>query len=93
MRQAILQIDKNRNHGGSHPTRSQFSGGKLECAEAAVVHAVQRLNTVGMALTFSVKDVTPGIAIHPLDTARGERPAGSDAPLLNNLTMANASRH
>ncbi|WP_298857839.1 DUF2927 domain-containing protein [uncultured Sulfitobacter sp.] len=67
-----------------------FLGGKLKRAEAAVVRAIQRLNAVGMGVTLVATETAPDITIHLLDIGRGQKIAGSAAPLLNGLTMANA---
>lgn len=67
-----------------------YLGGKLKRAEAALVRALQRLNSVGMALTLIPTEATPDITIHLLDIARGQKITGSTAPLLNGRTMANA---
>lgn len=66
-----------------------FLGGKLKRAEAAVVRALQRLNTVGMGIRLTA-GTSPDITIHLLDIARGEKITNSTASLLNGLTMANA---
>ncbi|MEH6644790.1 hypothetical protein [Sulfitobacter sp.] len=50
-----------------------FLGGKLKRAEASVVRAVQRLNKIGMAVRLVERAQAPDIAIHLLDTARGDR--------------------
>ena len=67
-----------------------FLGGKLKRAEASVVRAVQRLNTVGMAVTLRLEEANPDITIRLLDVARGQEIRGSTRALLNGRTMANA---
>jgi len=67
-----------------------FLGGKLKRAEASVVRAVQRLNTVGMAVTLRLEEANPDITIRLLDVVRGQEIRGSTRALLNGRTMANA---
>ncbi|MBB3992899.1 hypothetical protein GGR95_000518 [Sulfitobacter undariae] len=67
-----------------------FLGGKLKRAEAALERAVQRLNDVGMGITLHPTEDKPDIAIHLLDTARGEKMQAPQPALLTGKTMANA---
>nr|WP_299028857.1 DUF2927 domain-containing protein [uncultured Sulfitobacter sp.] len=67
-----------------------FMGGKQKRASAAVARALQHLNAVDMGLTLMPAANNPDIAIHLLDTARGEVISMQDPSLLNGLTMANA---
>lgn len=66
-----------------------FLGGKMKRADAALVRAVQYLGAVKMGLRLRQNDASPDIAIHLLDTARGETINGTNT-LLDGLTMANA---
>ncbi len=67
-----------------------FLGGKKKRAEAAVVRALQHLNAVEMRMELRPSNRNPDIAIHLIDTARGEIIRLKAGHLLNGLTMANA---
>lgn len=66
-----------------------FLGGKTKRADAALARALQFLGEVQMGLRLRPGDTRPDVAIHLLDTARGETITGTGT-VLDGLTMANA---
>jgi len=67
-----------------------FLGGKMKRADAALTRALQHLGAVDMGVTLIQSEDAPDIAIHLLDTARGEKIVTDKNSVLYGRTMANA---
>ncbi|MEQ6248608.1 DUF2927 domain-containing protein [Sulfitobacter sp. HNIBRBA3233] len=88
-RKPLLKWEKPEVTVGIVTRTPPYLGGKMKRAEASVVRAAQRLTATGAGLRVVVTDRAPDIAIHLLDTLRGDVIAGSGTPL-DGLTLANA---
>lgn len=87
---SFLRWDKEQISVGIVHRSTAYLEGKMKRVDASVVRALQRLNDSGMGLRLTRATTAPDIAIHLLDTARGDAITDSGAPMLDDLTLTNA---